>query len=84
MFTLSIRVYNPFSKASFTSADGFVLPVTKNKTLEINLYKDRTILSFELALETNCDHAGFRIEFGLFGRSIEFHFYDNRHLEDRV
>ena len=53
----------------------------KNKFIEIECFKDNTIVSFTFRLTTQRDHSGLMVEAGLFGYSCLVNFYDNRHWD---
>lgn len=51
----------------------------KNKSIELEVLKDTSIVSFSFRLSTRQSHGGLNIEFGVLGYSVSFNFYDNRH-----
>ena len=51
----------------------------KNKFLELEFFKDTTIVTFMFQLTTRQSHGGAMIDLGLLGYSFSFNFYDNRH-----
>ena len=51
----------------------------KHKYIELEFYKDVTVVSFMFNWTVRQDHAGLDIDLGLFGYNIHFNFYDNRH-----
>lgn len=52
-----------------------------HKYWEFNVYKSSQLFSFNFEWKTRTDHAGIEFEFGLFGYSLEFMFYDDRHWD---
>jgi hypothetical protein len=57
----------------------FSQQLTKNKSIEFNLYKTGTILGIEFDLTTRQDHAGLRLMLGLLSWQVELQVYDARH-----
>lgn len=51
----------------------------KHKFLELEFFKDTTIVSFSFRLAIRQSHGGLSMELGLLGYSVSFNFYDNRH-----
>lgn len=51
----------------------------KNKFIELEVYKDSSLLSFHLNITTRQSHAGLDFEFGLLSYCFHFNFYDSRH-----
>ena len=56
--------------------------VSKNKSIEFNIYRSSSIFLTKFEISTRCDHAGFNIEFGFLFHEFEFNFYDIRHWDD--
>lgn len=58
----------------------------KNKFIELEIYKDFTLISFMFNWTIRQSHAGLDLELGLLGYCVHFNFYDSRHWnvkEDR-
>ena len=55
--------------------------VFKNKFIELEFYKDSTIVSFMFNWTVGKSHAGLDIELGIFGYNAHFNFYDSRHWD---
>ena len=80
MIQCNFTLYNPWTntweilwnKSSFFG---------KNKAVEFNGYRTNRIIDLDLDLRFRGDHAGARIMLGLFGHSVELHFYDTRHWD---
>jgi hypothetical protein len=53
----------------------------KNKFIELEVYKDSSILSVNFNWSIGQSHAGLDIEAGLFGYCLHFNFYDCRHWD---
>jgi len=51
----------------------------KHKFIEMEVYKDSTILSFSFAWTIRQSHPGLDIDVGLLGYNFHIIFYDNRH-----
>ena len=80
MIHLKCSIENPFWGDRFESigwkAGGTPL---KHKFWEIQVMKDTELIAVDFRFTTQCDHAGVELLLALFGYSINFHFYDNRH-----
>ena len=68
--------YNKWSKTLFSCV--YDTPF-KHKFLEVECYKDGTVVTFMCNWAIRRDHAGLDIELGLFGYNFHANFYDNRH-----
>jgi hypothetical protein len=51
------------------------------KFIEIEVYKETSIVAFGLDLTTRQSHAGLDIEAGVLGYCLHFNFYDSRHWD---
>jgi hypothetical protein len=51
------------------------------KFIEIEVYKETSIIAFGLDLTTRQSHAGLDIEAGVLGYCLHFNFYDSRHWD---
>jgi hypothetical protein len=79
-----IHVYNFFQKKNkFKTLLSFYRPLTKNKSLELEiLYSNYFLFKLELDMSfTGKDHAGIRFEICLLGLEFTLNFYDNRHWD---
>jgi hypothetical protein len=79
MINVSVNICNPWGnefKALWSRA--YPTPF-KNKFIELEFYKDFTLVSFVINWTVRQSHAGLDIEIGLFGYAAHFNFYDNRH-----
>jgi hypothetical protein len=83
MINLKLSIEYPFTRSSFNhifnrSWNTFI----KNKHFEIEVLQDcEHLLNFDFNWTTRCDHAGVRLELSLFGYTLMFYFYDNRHWD---
>jgi len=78
MINLNFSISNPWSdrwNAIWCKSGS----LCKFKGWEFNIYKTHYLINVDLSLNVRCDHAGFQIMLGLFGYSVELHFYDSRH-----
>jgi hypothetical protein len=81
MISLNFNLRNPWSnKFKNLWCRSYVTPFD-HKFIELELYKDFSIISFNFAWTIRQSHAGVDIELGLLGYCIHFHFYDNRHWD---
>ena len=79
MINLSLTLMNPWGKRwSNIWSRSYKTPF-ENKFLELEVFKDTTVVSFMFRLATRQSHGGLMIELGLLGYSLSFNFYDNRH-----
>jgi hypothetical protein len=53
--------------------------LTKNKAVEIEVYRSNTVIEFEARLRHREDHAGLTIGLGLLSYTLRAQFYDTRH-----
>lgn len=81
MIDIKIEVTNPFSDRFETIGYYNRASFKKHKALEIQAMKTNEIISFNFHLSFNCDHAGVKLYLGLFGYSVDFHYYDTRHWD---
>ena len=51
----------------------------EHKYWEVEIIKNDNLLRLEFEVTTQQDHAGCKLELGLFGYEKHFTFYDNRH-----
>lgn len=54
---------------------------TENKSWEIQIDRDDTLISLYFRFTVRQDHAGIRFNIGLFGYSISTNLYDTRHWD---
>ena len=53
----------------------------KNKFIELEFFTIKQLVGVNFLWTTKHDHAGVDIQLSLFGRSLHFTFYDNRHWD---
>jgi hypothetical protein len=81
MINLKFAIEYPFTRISFNhifcrSWNTFL----KHKHFELEVYQDcDNLLHFHFNWTTRCDHAGVKLELGLFGYELIFNLYDSRH-----
>lgn len=79
MISVSVNICNPWSnKFKNLWSRAYSTPF-KNKFIELEFYKDFTLMSFVFDWTVRQSHAGLDIEIGLFGYVVHFNFYDHRH-----
>jgi len=80
MINLSLALNNPFSRRWETIYyKGGLL--SKNKSCEVQVFRDNTIVSADVRMTFRTDHAGIELGFGLLGYSIRAGINDNRHWD---
>lgn len=78
MIYFGFNIANPWCKR-WENTWNYIANPFKHKYLELELFKDNTILSFSFRWAIRESHAGVMIDIGLLGYSVNFNFYDNRH-----
>jgi hypothetical protein len=79
MIYFGFNIDNPWCKR-WTNVWNKVYPTPhKSKYIELEVFKDSTIVSFSFKFSTRQDHAGLTVEAGLLGYSFLFQCYDIRH-----
>lgn len=84
MISFSFNLSNPWSKRWSNVWNRVYNTPFKNKFLELEVYKDNTLVSLMFRLSTRTDHGGLSMELGLLGYSFNFNFYDNRHWDHEL
>lgn len=79
MIYFGFNITNPFSKRWTNVWNRVYVTPFKNKFIELEVFKDATIISFSLRWTIRESHAGVMIDAGLLGYSINFNLYDSRH-----
>ena len=79
MISININLRNPWSD-QFKNlwCRAFSTPF-KNKTVELEVTKDFTLVTFMFNWTIRQSHAGLDLELGVFGYCFRVNFYDNRH-----
>ncbi len=84
MIYLGFVLSNPFSRDRINNVWNRVVSVSRNKTIEVGLYKTSGIIGANLGVTNfKTDHAGFNFDIELLGIKFDFIFYDNRHADQR-
>ena len=83
MIHLNFSIGYPFTRMSFNHLFNRCWETAfKNKYFEIELMQDcEYLLHFNFDWKRKCDHAGVKLELGLFGYELVFQLYDNRHWD---
>jgi hypothetical protein len=79
MISLNFAIRNPWSNEFKSLGVIAYETVFKHKYIEIEAYKDSSIVSFSFNWTIRQSHAGVMIDVGLFGYNVQYQFYDNRH-----
>jgi len=79
MISFNFSLRNPWSN-TFKNlwCKSYTTPF-KNKFIELECYKDNSLLSVMFDCSFRRSHAGLVIDLGVFGYNVQFQFYDNRH-----
>lgn len=81
MFNLHFTLRNPWSdKFKVLKSRAFRTPF-KYKFIELELYKDSTLISVDCQWTIRQSHAGFSCELGIVGYCAKFAYYDSRHWD---
>ena len=86
MIKFWIALQNPFKCDEFKNHWDKTIPLTTNKTLELQV-SHYAWNWFELNLDLNwqgSDHAGPKFEVNLFGYTTSIQIYDNRHWDHKA
>lgn len=86
MISFHFNIRNPWSHKFVNLWTKAYNTPFKNKFIELQMYKDSSILFISFNLSTRQSHAGLHVEAGLLGYCFDFNFYDSRHwntIEDR-
>lgn len=80
MIDIHFNLKNPFSNRWETI---FCLEkiVSENKSAEIQLTKDNSIIGFGINLTFRQSHAGLMLDISLLGYNLIIHYYDTRHWD---
>ena len=81
MIFLSLSLSNPFSNRYSVVYDKTGKTWNPHKFWDLSICKRSSIIGFTFDFTMRQDHAGFSLEIELFGWSIEYRFYDNRHWD---
>jgi len=79
MIYLNFNLRNPWSNRwKNIWCKTYETPI-KHKYIELEVFKDTTIVVFSFNLTIRQSHSGLMIDVGLMGYSASLHLYDNRH-----
>ncbi len=78
MIYINLSLINPWSDR-FEPVWSWDKKLTKNKAVEIEVYRSNTVIEFEARLRHREDHAGLTIGLGLLSYTLRAQFYDTRH-----
>ena len=84
MLNLNLNIRNPWSNRFENLWNKVYSTPHPSKYIELEVYKDACIFSFDFSLTTRQDHAGLSMELGLLGYCVHFNFYDIRHWNDEA
>lgn len=83
MLSFNLSISDPWHKDDFENLYSNSGMITKHKAWEFETYwYSRTLLDLSMSLTSRRDHAGFKMELGLFGFTACFQIYDTRHWDD--
>lgn len=78
MIYINLSLTNPWSDL-FKPVWSWNIKLTKNKAVEIEVYRSNTVVEFEARLRHREDHAGLTVGLGLLSYTLGAQFYDTRH-----
>ena len=78
MIYINLSLMNPWSDR-FEPVWSWNTKLTKNKAVEIEVYRSNTVVEFEARLRHREDHAGLIVGLGLLSYTLRAQFYDTRH-----
>ena len=78
MIYINLSLKNPWSDR-FEPVWSWNTKLTKNKAVEIEVYRSNTVIEFEAKLRHREDHAGLTVGLGLLSYTLRAQFYDTRH-----
>jgi hypothetical protein len=81
MISFNFNIRNPWSNEFKNLWCCVYKTPFKNKFIELECYKDFTLVSFRFNWTVRQSHSGLDLEAGLFGYCVHFNFYDNRHWD---
>ena len=81
MIYLNFNLANPFSHR-WANIWSRAYQLSKHKFIELEAYKDNSIVSFTFRLTTRTDHAGLMLDIGFLGYTASFQYYDTRHWNE--
>ena len=82
MIYFGFNIANPYSNR-WENTWNYLANPFKHKYIELEMFKDNTVLTFSFRWSIRQSHAGVMIELGALGRSFLFQLYDNRHWNSK-
>lgn len=83
MINFNLCLRNPWSnKFNNLWCKSYSTPF-ENKFIELQIYKDFTLVSFMFNWTIRQSHAGLDLEIGILGYCVHFNFCDSRHWDDK-
>jgi len=79
MISFNFNLRNPWVNEFKNLWNTFYETPFEHKFVELEFYKDSSMLSIMFNWTIRQSHAGLDIDMGLFGYNVHFNFYDNRH-----
>jgi hypothetical protein len=77
----AISLKNRFANNKSLTSQGVKTQSLGNDNFEIEVWQCEYLLHFNFDWTTRCDHAGVKLELGVFGYELMFHLYDSRHWD---
>lgn len=82
MIHIDFSFSNPFIKEKFENLFCRSGSITQNKSWEFQTYyHSYTLFEFGFGLNFKQSHSGLNVAIGIFGYSVDFRIYDNRHWD---
>lgn len=78
MSYIGFSISNPFVSPMLETIWSTTKPVSKNKFIELEVFKMNTIFNFEIIFGRNISDATVSIEFGMFNISVLLSLFDSR------
>lgn len=78
MISFSVNISNPYSQ-KFKNLWNKMWGINPHKYIELEFYKDSSLISFMFNWTIRQSHAGLDLDLGLLGYCVHFNIYDNRH-----
>ena len=79
MISINVNLRNPWSQQFKLLWNKVYTSPHPSKYIELEAYKDSSLLSLNFNWTMRTSHAGLDFDFGLFGYCFHFQFYDIRH-----
>lgn len=79
MLNLALNIRNPWSQEFKNLWNKVFTTPHPSKYIELEIYKDSNLLSFNFSWTIRQSHGGIDIDVGLLGYGFHFNFYDIRH-----